>query len=107
LNKGQIPLVNYNLRDAYRLLDSLGGILCSTNYFKAPEMQEAIQKIELGERLEIIHSLMAKHLIFLQNFSDIGVIKKNFKKLYKRKNKMFIVLQIFIRYKCILLLKYF
>lgn len=78
LNKGQIPLVNYNLGDAYRLLDSLGGILCSTNYFKAPEMQEALQKIELSERLEIIHSLTAKHLVFLQNFSDIGVKYKLF-----------------------------
>lgn len=66
-------MVNYNLGDAYRLLDSLGGILCSTNYFKAPEMQEALQKIELSERLEIIHSLTSKHLVFLQNFSDIGV----------------------------------
>ncbi len=34
LNKASIPLVNYNLRDAYRILDSLGGFLSSQRYFK-------------------------------------------------------------------------
>jgi len=76
MNKGQIPLVNYNLQDANRIIDSLGGVITSMGYYKKKELQEAFEVNELSERLNKIHVLAAKYLSFLQNFSDVGVRNK-------------------------------
>lgn len=73
MNKGQIPLVNYNLQDANRIIDSLGGVITSMGYYKKKELQEAFEVNEISERLSKIHVLAAKYLSFLQNFSDVGV----------------------------------
>ena len=75
MNKGQIPLVNYNLQDANRIIDSLGGILASMGYYKKNDLQDAFEVNDVNERLNKIHILAAKYLSFLQNFSDIGVKK--------------------------------
>ena len=77
MNKGQIPLVNYNLNDANRIIDSLGGVLSSMGYYKKNDLQEAFEIIDISERLNKIHILASKYLSFLQNFSDVGVILKN------------------------------
>lgn len=76
MNKGQIPLVNYNLQDANRIIDSLGGVLSSMGYYKKNELQEAFEILEVEERLNKIHILASKYLSFLQNFSDVGVNNK-------------------------------
>ena len=73
MNKGQIPLVNYNLQDANRIIDSLGGVITSMGYYKKKDLQEAFEVNEISERLSKIHVLAAKYLSFLQNFSDVGV----------------------------------
>lgn len=73
MNKSQIPLVNYNLQDAYRIVDSLGGFLSTTKYYDKDVMYEAYQTIPLRDRLEQVHGLMNKYLVFLQYFSDVGV----------------------------------
>lgn len=73
MNKGQIPLVNYNLQDANRIVDSMGGVISAMGYFKKKELQEVFEIIEINERLNNVHNLAAKYLSFLQNFSDVGV----------------------------------
>lgn len=61
------------MHEAYRLIDSLGGILSSMHYFKTHELQDAFEQIQVPDRLDKVHELSAKHLVFLQNFSDVGV----------------------------------
>jgi hypothetical protein len=52
MNRSQLPLVNYNFADAYRIVDSLAGFLCSVRYFDKQIMQESLETIELVPRLE-------------------------------------------------------
>lgn len=73
LNKSQIPLVNYNLKDAFRILDSLGSFIAGAKYFKADELQEAFELTELTARLDKMHSFLRKYYNFLEHFADLGV----------------------------------
>lgn len=74
MNRSQLPLVNYNFADSYRIIDSLGGFLCIIKYFEKSVMQETLETIPLPHRLEKVHGLMSKYLVFLQYYSDVGVI---------------------------------
>jgi ATP-dependent Lon protease len=73
LNKSQLPLVNYNLKDAYRILDSLGSFLASSRYFRNDELQEAFEHVDIISRIDKIHSLIRKYYNFLEHFADLGV----------------------------------
>lgn len=73
INKGQMPFLNYNLQDAHRIIDSMGGVISSTGYYKKKELQEAFEILEIEERFNKVHNLASKYLSFLQNFSDVGV----------------------------------
>lgn len=64
MNKNQIPLINYNLQDGEAIVDSLGGYLTTVDYFKCDVMQHAFEKINLEERLDEVHKLMAKFIVF-------------------------------------------
>jgi hypothetical protein len=48
MNKSQIPLVNYNLQDAYRIVDSLGGFLASSKYYEKHMLQLTYEIIPLA-----------------------------------------------------------
>ena len=73
LNKSQLPLVNYNLKDAYRILDSLGSFLASSRYFRNEELQDAFEQVDIHLRVDKIHSLIRKYFNFLEHFADLGV----------------------------------
>jgi len=73
LNRNQVPLVNYNLNDAYRILDSLGGFLAASRYFKGEELQNAYEHLDITSRLDSMHSLLRRYYSFLEHFADLGV----------------------------------
>jgi len=74
LNRNQVPLVNYNLNDAYRILDSLGGFLAASRYFKGEELQHAYEQLDITSRLDGMHSLLRRYYSFLEHFADLGQI---------------------------------
>ena len=74
LNRSSVPLVNYNLKDSYRILDSLGSFLSSSRYFKNDELQDVFEKLDIYNRLDGIHSMMRKYYNFLEHFADLGQI---------------------------------
>lgn len=78
INKGQMPFLNYNLQDAPRIVDSMGGVISSTGYYKKKELQEAFEVLNIEERFNKVHNLASKYLTFLQNFSDVGVDEFNY-----------------------------
>lgn len=72
LNKTQLPTVNYNLKDAYRILDSLGGNIANYRYFRNEELQDAFEQVEIEGRADKIHSLLLKYFNMFEHFSELG-----------------------------------
>jgi hypothetical protein len=64
---------NYNFQDAFRILDSLGGYLAMSKYFKNEEIQDAFEQTDIYSKVDKIHALLLKYYHFLEHFSDIGV----------------------------------
>jgi hypothetical protein len=60
-------MYNFNLQDAYRLVDSVGGFLVLTNYAKKYELQSIFETIPLEDRLDRLHAQMSNYLQFIQN----------------------------------------
>ena len=73
VNRSHWGPLNYNLKDATRILDDIGSFITTARYFKAEEMQEAFELIDFVPRLDKMHMLLRKYHDSLEHMAYIRV----------------------------------